>query len=105
MLAPIAISIAYVSMPQVVIPFKLTFWSFIITIFVIMAAVRLAFVIFGAMPNWSWWRKGTNAWMEIMQLDQLARCLSTNEFGSRLAVRRGRRDSNRPTQEIDTLEV
>lgn len=39
-------------MPQAVIPFKLNPKSFVIAIFVIMATVRLLFVVFGALLRW-----------------------------------------------------
>lgn len=43
---------AYFSMPQVVIPFKLNPRAFIIAIFIIMATVRLLVFVFGVLLRW-----------------------------------------------------
>jgi len=94
-------------MPEAVIPFKLNSRSFTIAIFVIMAVVRLLFVVLGALTRRPWWWKKITAWMKTMQLDETAHHLSTSEYGSRLALRRGHnyRDRTMDGVEMDTIGV
>jgi len=89
-------------MPQAVIPFKLNFKSFAITILVIMVVVRLLFVILGALLRRSWWWKKITAWTKEMQLDVKTQIFSTCEYGSRLALRR---DRNYRYKIIDGVEM
>ncbi|PSS22711.1 hypothetical protein M430DRAFT_16661 [Amorphotheca resinae ATCC 22711] len=98
-LSPVALTIAYFSMPQAVIPFKLDSKSFIVTTFTIMVVVRLLFVVIRALLRQPWWWKKITAWMKKLQLDEMAH--------SRLALRRGRIYPDRSTDDIemDTLGV
>jgi len=85
-------------MPQAVIPFKLNFKSFIISLFVIMAVVRLLFTLLGALLKRSWlWRKAL-AWKKAVQLEDMSQCFP---------MRRGRDFLDGPIGELemDTLEV
>jgi len=63
-----------------------------------MAVVKLLFVVLGALPRRPQWKKIT-AW--TMQLD------SIGEYGSRLALRRGRNypDNTTDDVEMDTFSV
>jgi hypothetical protein len=76
-------------MPESVLPFKLNSKSFIISIFVIMAIVRLLFILLGALVRRPWlWRKVT-AWKKTTQLDELYQRFAMNGNDSGLGVRRG----------------
>ena len=76
------------SMPQAVVPFKLNFKSFIISIFVFIAVVRLVFLILDALIRHpSWWKQA--ACMPIVQLGKLAHRLVAAVLYKWTALRRG----------------
>lgn len=76
-------------MPESVMPFKLNSKSFIISIFVIMAIVRLLFVLLGALVRRPWLWKKVTVWKKTAQFDELYQrfAMSGNDCG--LGVRRG----------------
>jgi hypothetical protein len=71
-LSPIAITIAYFSLPQTVVPFQLNSKSFTVSIFIIIAVVRLLFVVLCALPRRPLWWIKTTAWLKRRQSDAVA---------------------------------
>ena len=87
-------------MPQAVIPFTRNPKSFIVTIFVIMAMVRLLFLVFGALLH-RW--KIVNASVKEMPFNQMAfRPWGIERIGL-FTPRRGRNHSN--NVELGVAEV
>jgi len=89
--SPIALAIAYFSMPQAVIPFELSFKHWLIMLLVMAAVVRLLFFVFGGGPG-----RLVNA----VQLDGKVqdRLLSVQDRLARFLPRRNLRNSD-PSQE------
>jgi hypothetical protein len=76
-------------MPESVIPFKPNSKSFFISIFVIMAIVRLLFVLIGALVRRPWlWRK-VAAWKKTIQLDELRQRFAMNGNDCGCGLREG----------------
>ena len=76
-------------MPESVLPFKLNSKSFAISIFVIMAIVRLLFILLGMLVRRPWlWRKVT-AWKKTEQLEELYQRFAMSGNDCELGVRRG----------------
>jgi hypothetical protein len=65
---PVALTIAYFSMPQAVIPFHMSFRSFLIALVVISAIVRLLFFLFGGRLRQSWLWQITGADVHLARL-------------------------------------
>lgn len=87
-ISPFALAIAYISMPPAVIPFTINTKSFVISIFVFMAMVKLLFTVFGSSLNW--WRKKINSSVKADPLDQKASYHSTFDKVSWFVPRRWR---------------
>jgi hypothetical protein len=98
-LTPVAIAIAYLSMPVASISFKSDPKHFIVVILCIMASVSLLFLAVRHMASRPRWWKKITAWVKKLQLDGMDR--------GRLALRRGRNDLGRTADgvEMDNLEV
>jgi hypothetical protein len=94
-ISPIALAIAYYSMPQTVIPVRLDPKYFTAVILFIMVWVKLLFVVLCAMPSRPWWWKKITAWMKKLPLDEMGH--------SWLVLRRGRNYPDRAT-DIRTTE-
>jgi hypothetical protein len=90
-ISPFALAIAYLSMPSAVIPFAINTKSFVISIFVFMAMLKLLFLIFGTLLHW--WRK-MNSSTKVDPLDQKTSHLSTFEKVSGLVLRKWRNCAN-----------
>jgi hypothetical protein len=95
------------SMPDEVIPFKLNFKSFIISILVIMVMLRLLFVVQDVLLHRSWWWKRVTSLVKTGQWDEMAQRLLTNIYNSVPLRRRGRTFAERTTDgvEMETFEV
>lgn len=79
-------------MPKELIPFKLNSKSFVVSILVIMAIVRLLFVLLGAIIRRPWLWKKAAGWKKMVQLDELCQRFATGGNDCGLGVRRGYSD-------------
>jgi hypothetical protein len=79
-------------MPESVIPFKLNSKSFVISILVIMAIVRLLFVLLGAIVRRPWLWKKAVAWKKMVQLDELCQHFGAGGNDCGLRARRSYTD-------------
>ena len=84
---PFALATTYFSMPQAVIPFQLNHRSFIISIFVIMATVRLLFALGTLLHKW----KSINASVKAMSFNTMAVSPKTIEKINRFVTKGARR--------------
>jgi hypothetical protein len=94
-------------MPQAVIPFPQNFKSFVIANFVIIAVVRLVFVVLSASPRQPRWWKKLSTSFRTMQLDDIVQRLSIGERGRRLTRKMSRGDVYSATEsmELPTVRV
>jgi hypothetical protein len=101
--SPIALTIAYFSMPQAVIPFEQNVKHFLITIVVMAVIVQLLFFIFGdRVRHWLWRRVGGSA--KGAELDRIPS--STGDYLACLVavLTRRRRVSSDPSLEGTEME-
>ncbi|KAH8588290.1 hypothetical protein B0O99DRAFT_693577 [Bisporella sp. PMI_857] len=89
-ISPVALAIAFYSMPQAAVPVKLDPKYFTVVILFIMVLVKLLFVILCAMPRRPWWWKKVVAWIKKLRFDEVGPIW--------LALRRGH---NYPDNTID----